>query len=96
MKKKTIALLLIGMVAGMVLGVAVTNTLADPGYTPITIRVPRDGADVNKNAALTIVTERLPHVFGTGPAKITVIIETIGREPEVVASGEVYVNLVQR
>ncbi|GAH21390.1 unnamed protein product, partial [marine sediment metagenome] len=77
MKKiQLIAVLAIAVLAGMVLEAAVTNTSADPGYTPITIRVPREGADVNKNAALTIVTERLPHVFGTGPAKITVTIET--------------------
>ena len=93
MKKKTIALLLIGIVAGMVMGIAVTNTMANPGFTWIDIRVPREGATVHKSAPLTIVTERLDEVTGIGPAKITVYIETTGPSGEIVAAGIVDVNL---
>jgi hypothetical protein len=94
-KTQLIALLVIGIVAGMVLGTVLTTVLANPGYTPIEIRVPREGQEVNKNEHLVIVTERLSHVYGTGPAKITVTIKLTGRMPEVVARGSVNVNLVK-
>ena len=64
------------------------------GYTPIDIIAPRTGQNINKNAPLHIITERLNDVFGVGPAKITVIIETCGPEGEIVASGSVNVWLL--
>jgi len=84
------------MVAGMVLGTVLPTVLANPGYTPIEIRVPKEGKEINKNAALTIVTERLDDVFGIGPAEITVAIRTIGPRGELVASGSVRVFLVEK
>ena len=93
MKKKTIAILLIGIIAGMVIGITATSTLANPGFTWIDLRTPKEGETVNKNAPLIIVTERLDEVTGIGPAKITILIETTGPIPETVAAGIVNVNL---
>ena len=90
-----IAVVVIGIMIGMALGIAVTNTVADPGYTPIEIVVPNEGATIHKNAPLTIVTERLNDVCCSGPAKITVYIETMGAGGEIIASGSVLVNLAQ-
>jgi len=57
--QKIIAILLIGIIVGMIIGISVTNTLADPGYTPIDVLIPREGATIRKNAPLFVITERL-------------------------------------
>ena len=76
-----------------------TKELEEPGYeplsyTPIDIIVPREGRNINKNSPLCIITQRLNNMCCSGPAKITVIIETVGDEAEVIASGSVYVLLM--
>ena len=66
------------------------------GYTPISIIVPREGWNINKNAPLVLVTQRLKDVCCSGPVKITVYIETCGDGAEVIAGGSVLVNLVAK
>ena len=101
MRKKTLVLLSIGVVVGMIVtssvvfGISVPSTASNPvGYTPVGIRVPRDGAEVNKNAPLVIVTDRLTDVCCAGPAEIIFTLKTIGSDAEIIASGEVDVLLL--
>ncbi len=64
------------------------------GYTPISIIVPREGWNINKNAPLILVTQRLNNVCCSGPAKITVLIQTYGPHAEIIALGSVNVWLM--
>ena len=64
------------------------------GYTPIDIVTPKTGKNINKNAPLHIITERLNNVCCDGPTRITVTIQTCGPESEVIASGSVIVWLL--
>ena len=101
MRKQTLVVLLIGIVVGMVVtasvvfGISVPSTPSNPvGYTPVGIRVPREGAEIHKTASLVIITERLTDVCCVGPAEIEFCIKTIGPNAELIASGSVDVLLL--